>query len=312
MKPETDREIQAILTRINYCAIPVSWKSEDPLPGVGERKSRNRGPGYEFVEFDYFKSGYDDVRTINWSLTAADPRGRLWKTVYQEEKEVKSYVLVKVGNTMDWGSTRTTKRQLAAEMTASIFFALDKTRDKAGLVVYTRDQVLDEHPARSAMSNLFPALESIIEADPDKPNHVQTKGDGLAKALNVLPAQRSLVFIVSDFVDMTQKDWNELANMAVFHDVICLYVQDLRERELPKLPGVLGRIGFFYTFTDADGNKVTIWNNGTARKKWSDNFRQFENTVTKGLRDRQCEWMVVSTEEGDAAIPKVLNLFSSH
>lgn len=312
MKPNTELEIETILQRIAFCAIPLDWKSENPLPGVGERKSKYRGPGFDYVEFVQFEDG-DDPRHINWAMTArATDDEVIWRTVHQEEKEVRSVVLVKTGHSMDFGTVRTTKRHLAAEMTASIFFALDKTRDKAGMILYSRDAVLEDLQPKAAMTNLYPALEAILEVDPYAPQAIAQKGDGLSKALSGLPLQKSLVFIVSDFQDMSEKDWLELANTACYHDVVCIYVQDRRERELPKLPGFLGWLGCFYAIQDYDGNRRFIWNNAATRRNYTANFEKHRGQILSSLEDRLCQVLQVSTEEGDAALPKVLDLFSGH
>lgn len=312
MKNETELEIAEILERVAFCAIPITWKSDNPLPGVGERKSNFNGPGYDFREIDLFQDG-DDVRHINWAVTArASDENEMWKTVHQEEKEVKSFVLVKVGHSMDFGTARATKRTLAAEMTASILFALDKTRDKAGLIVYTRDTAIADIPVSSASNVLYPGLTAILEADPYSPEAFASKGDGLAKALSGLPISRSLVFVVSDFLDMSKKDWDELHEMALYHDVICIYVQDRREIELPKPAGFLQSIGWFYNLSDSNGNSQWIWNSRNTRRKFTENFRAHEATVLAALSERMCESLTVVTDEGDAAIPRILNLFSSH
>lgn len=312
MKTETELEIAKILERVAFAAIPITWKSDNPLPGVGERKSNFSGPGYDFREIDLFIDG-DDVRHINWAVTArSSDEDEIWKNVHQEEKEVKSFVLAKVGGSMDFGTDRTTKRMLAAEMMASILFALDKTRDKAGLILYTRDTPIYDHPSRSAMSVLYPGLTEILEADTSKQPAYASHGDGLAKALSGLPVSRSLVFIVSDFLDMSKKDWDELANTAVYHDVICIYVQDRREIELPKPSGLLGRVGWFYNLSDCDGKSQWIWNSPRTRREYAANFREHEATVLAALKERMCECLTVVTDEGDAAIPRILNLFSNH
>lgn len=312
MKTTTELEIDSILQRIAFCAIPINWKSENPMPGVGERKSKYRGPGADYVEFVPFEDG-DDPRHINWVMTARESDDDIiWRTVHQEEKEVQSVVLVKAGHSMDFGTVRTTKRHVAAEMTASIYFALDKTRDKAGMILFSRDAVLEDLQPKAAMNNLYPALEAILECDPYAPTAIEQKGDGLSKALSGLPTQKSLVFVISDFADMSEKDWQELENAACYHDVVCIYVQDRRERELPKLPGLLGFLGCFYTIQDHDGNRRLIWNNSRTRRTYSANFKAHEAKILSMLDERLCQALVVSTEEGDAAIPKILDLFSGH
>lgn len=318
MKPETEQAIDEIFLRIVECPIPIIWKSESPMPGTGERKSTFRGPGMDFLEIDYHQLG-DDPRFIDWNATAQTGGEVPMQVVYQEDKEIKAYVLVDISDSMEFGTVRTTKRTVAAEMAASIFYSLNKTKDKVGYTIFTRHGVLETMPARSAMTNLYPALTTIMEADNmSGVELMDNPGDGLAKALSGLPPRRSLVFVISDFINMTEKDWAELAEMSVLHDVVCIYVQDRRERELPQLVSsglsgwIFGWLGCFYTIEDYQGQRRMIWNSTRTRRKYAENFRRHEAAITGALDDRNCQWMVISTEEGDAAIPKVLELFGTH
>jgi hypothetical protein len=137
--------------------------------------------------------------------------------------------------------------------------------------------------------------------------------------------------------------------------VICIYVQDQRERELPKVgnswlgslvgglcgllggaaaglfAGLLGAAicggvglvlgvligmwagsGCFYAMRDYNGNETMIWNGPRSRRQYAANWKRHEANVTSRLNSYHCAWVVVSTEEGDAAIPKVFDLFAGH
>lgn len=303
MQTDFDRQIDAIMRRVVQQPIPIDWKSDNPLPGIGDRKSHFRGPGDDFFELDEYQIG-DDVRTIDW--VTSRKMQRLMKIVYQEVKEIKTYILFDKSSSTNFGTHRCTKRTLGAEMAASVMFSIEKTRDKVGLIAYNRNGVLDEIPARFSTTNLYPVMYSIL--DESAPIVGNASGDGLAKALSGLPDSRSLVFIISDFMNMSPEDWHQLANMALLHDVICIYTQDLRERELPVVPWP----GCYYVLQDHEGNRRSIWNSARTRREYSDNFKRHEAAITAKLEANHCAWMVVSTEEGDAAIPKVLHLFAGH
>lgn len=352
MKPETEQLIGEIMRAVVETAIPLDWKSDSPLPGVGDRKSFYRGPGTDFFEIDEYQPG-DDVRTINWATTAQTGGRIVYKTVYQEQKDVKVFGLVDVSDSMDFGTKRCTKRHLAAEILASVMHSADKTRDKVGLTVFSRSGVEDELPARFVATNLYPAMVSALETRATK-SPIKT-GDGLAKALSGLPLSRSLVVIISD-CNWSKKDWDELANASLLHDIIVVYVQDIRERELPVVPGsraatgacalvgatggaaagfffgnLLGAViggligltigvllgmkagsGCHYTLQDADGNRQSVWNDPKARKVYAANFKRREAAVLAGLEARHCVPLVVSTEEGEAAYQKILAIFAGH
>ena len=294
-----------IMSRVVDQAIPIDWKSDNPLPGVGDRNSLFRGTGMQPFEITEYQLG-DDVRSIDWATTAK-MGGTPMKIEFQEEKDVSAFVLFDKSNSMRFGTHRCTKHLRGAEMAASIFFSVDKTRDRCGMICYNRDGVVDDLPARFVSTNLVPAMFSILE-ESAPPLVGAQKGNGLSKALSILPVNRSLVFIVSDFMNMSPQDWDDLANAALLHDVICVYVQDIRERELPKVSWP----GCYYVLQDHEGNRRSIWNNAATRKEYAANFKRHEASILMGLEERHCASIVVSTEEGDAAIPKIINLFAGH
>lgn len=304
----TETLIQDILTRVVECDIPVGWKSDNPLPGVGARRSTYRGEGQDFYEHDKYTSE-DDPRYIDWRATAKTGGAEPVKVMFQEERDVKCYVLVDISSSMEFGTHRVTKRLLAAELAASIMVSVDQTRDKCGLVVYSSNRVEDELPAKSVHTNLFPALTAILETKRQAgPVTGEKPGDGLAKALSALPLRRSLVFVVSDFLNMSGADWTALLEAGVMHDVIAIFVQDKRERELPVVPWP----GCLYVLEDYGGARKFIWNNGKTRAQYATNFKQRESSILKQLDDCHTQFLVVSTEEGDAALPKIMQLFMFH
>lgn len=312
MKVDTEKEIEEILQRVAYCAIPVNWRTDNPFPGVGNRKSTRRGPGLDFLGTALFQEG-DDERHINWVATAqAGDDDEIYKTIYRQRKEIKAHIFVDVSRSMDYGSVRSTKRGVAAEVAASALYALDKTRDKVGCTVFSRDTVHEVLPTRPARLNLVPSLVEILEADTSAPSSDPNPGDGLAKAVSTLPNSRQLVFVISDFLNMSSADWDALGNLATAHDVVCIYVQDRRERALPEPGGWTARFGSLYRIQDARGESLWVWNNASTRRRWSENWKAHEASVSAAIAKCGCELLVLGTEEEDSAIEAVLNLFAGH
>ncbi len=315
MKAETEQEIEAILQRVAYCAIPVSWRTDNPFPGVGNRKGTRRGPGLDFLGTTLFQDG-DDERHINWVATAqAGDDDEIYKTIYRQRKEIKAHIFVDVSLSMDYGTERSTKRGVAAEVAASIHYALDKTRDKVGCTLFTRDTVHETLPTRPARLNIIPSLVEILEADVSASSQLDAHpGDGLTKAVSSLPNSRQLVFVISDFLNMSAQDWESLSNLALTHDVLCIYVQDRRERELPGSEGKgwLARLGYFYRIEDASGESKWVWNNPRTRQRWTENWQAHEAAVRSAIEASGCDLIILSTEEEESAIERVLDLFAGH
>ena len=97
-----------------------------------------------------------------------------------------------------------------------------------------------------------------------------------------------------------------LRRLSSLHDVVCLMIQDLRERELP------GGFGL-YTFQDLrTGEKRSIWLTAKNRRLFAENFQKHQTALFEFFRECNCDWQVFSTEEGVAAHPKLMKLFAGH
>jgi uncharacterized protein (DUF58 family) len=287
-------------------AIPVGWRSASPVPGAGERKSFSRGSsGYDVVARVEYEPG-DDPRDIDWAATAQTGGQVVLTTQYMEPRDVKIFVLVDTSKTMDFGTARVNKRELAAELAGSIIKSADETKDKVGFMAYSDHGIEFQLSARSATNALMPALVNLVEAGSDK------KGldSGLVGAISLLPGQRSMVFIISDFLHLTDAEKKAIKRAGYTHDVVCLVIQDRRERELPAPTGFLPEL---LTVQDIrTGERRSIWLTKKNRQAFAENFQRHSDALLAFFKEAHCDRAVFSTEEGDAAVPKIMRLFSGH
>lgn len=160
---------------------------------------------------------------------------------------------------------------------------------------------------------LFPAMAAIVEAsaiDRDSKRAGESLDDGstgLMRALKAISGQsRSLVFIISDFLNLTEEEKVAIRKAGSRHDLVCICVQDLRERELPSGIGLS-------TFQDLlTGERRSIWLNRKNRATFAENFQRHQTALFEFFKQSRCDWTVVSTEEGVAAYPKLMRLFAGH
>jgi uncharacterized protein (DUF58 family) len=306
MKAETQLTVRNILKRIVANAIPIRWRSASPMPGGGDRKSFSRGSsGYDVVARVEYEPG-DDPRDIDWAATAQTGGQVVLTTQYMEPRDIKVFVLVDCNPTMDFGTARVNKRELAAELTGSIIKSADETKDRVGFIAYCDKGISAQLSPRTASAALLPALVSLIEADGTK------KGvtSGLTAALATLPRQKSLVFIISDFLHLTDAEKAAIKRLGYTHDVVCLTVQDRRERELPAPTGWWPEL---LTVRDIrTGQRQSIWLSKKNRRLFSENFQRHHDALMAFFKEAHCDRAVFSTEEGEAAIPKIMRVFSGH
>ena len=189
----------------------------------GEYHSVFKGRGVEFAEVRPYQPG-DDVRTIDWNVTAR--MGTPFVKQYVEERDLTVFLVVDVSGSLGFGSRAILKRDLAAELAALLAFAALRNHDRVGAALVTDRLELLLHPQRRR-NQVLRLVREIL-------HHPAAGRTDLEGALqSVLPAlrQRSVLFIVSDFVD-TPLD-RSLKEAAARHDVILLEVSDPRDEQLP-------------------------------------------------------------------------------
>lgn len=305
---ELGRQINEVMRRVATCEIRIDWRSQERRPGAGGRKSRYRGAGDDYDGSRPYTPG-DDTRKIDWKAFAVTGGNELSIKTFKMTTEITAYVVIDVSTSMDFGTARTTKRQLAAELAASVIGSLDETQDRAGVVVYSEGRMELCHTPRGAKAVIYPAVAAALGTQPS----TDGPGSGLAQALSRLPRHRSLVYVISDFMTNTAADWEALLRASNQHDVLCMFVQDQRERELPKfdygkgpIGWLLNNIGGFCELQDGSEQRRTIWISNRTRKRYAENFKLHESGILAHFQAAHCRWVIASTEQGDKAGPRIL------
>src|SRR3954470_13748996 len=160
---------------------------------AGDYHSVFKGLGMEFAEVRPYQPG-DDVRTIDWNVTAR--MGSPFVKQYVEERDLTVFIVVDVSGSLGFGSRAILKRDLAAELSALLAFAALRNHDRVGAALVTDKLELLLHPQRRR-NQVLRLVREIL-------HHPASGRTDLERALQlVLPAlrQRSVLFIVSDFVD---------------------------------------------------------------------------------------------------------------
>jgi hypothetical protein len=151
-----------------------------------------------------------------------------------------------------------------------------------------------------AATMILPAILHTLQSKATaRPGH----HSGLAKALQFVPRSPSVVFVISDFLNVTETDWEALKKAGRRHRVFAMYVQDRRERELPK-PGFLPVL---FTLRDADGRYRDVLLTRRGARAHAAKFQQHEAFVLERLQECRAEVITVVTDEGTEATSRVLN-----
>jgi len=316
IKKETLEAINEALRMTVSTAIPTAWRTTQPYPGGGARKSKARGPsGWDLATRLEYEPGADSIRDIDWPATAQTGGQQVLVSHKLEPRDLKIYILADVQPTMDFGTFRTTKRLLGVELAASVMKSAAKSEDKVAFMSFSSERVEALVTPRSPQKALMPSLVAMIEgANVARWGDEKQELTGFQRVLKNLPAKKALVFIISDFLNMTDADREALKRVSMYHDVVCLCVQDRRERELPAGIKVFGmEIGGLYTLRDLrTGQRKSIWLSKANREKFAANFQQHQEALEEYFRKSHIDFGIFSTEEGVAMLPKLVRVFSNH
>ncbi|MEX2245532.1 MAG: DUF58 domain-containing protein [Dehalococcoidia bacterium] len=192
----------------------------------GEYQSVFRGRGIEFSEVRQYEPG-DDVRAIDWNVTAR--MGAPYVKKYIEERELTLMLLVDVSPSSDFTSTEMSKRQLGAEVAATLAFAAVSNNDRVGLIAFS-DRVELFVPPGKTRRHVLRIVRELLYLRP------AGAGTSIAAALRFLAGvskRRAIVFVLSDFLDSGYE--SQLRAAGIRHEVIALTLNDRREAELPDV-----------------------------------------------------------------------------
>lgn len=195
----------------------------------GEYHSVFKGRGMAFSEVREYQPG-DDIRLIDWNVTARN-RAPFIK-VFEEERELTVYLLVDISKSGEFGSQNQLKQEFGAEIASVLGFSAIKNNDKVGLILFS-DDVEKYVVPKKGKSHVLRLVRELLYTSP------KHNGTSIKNALDYLlkvAKRKSVVFIISDFID--DEYWSSLKVVNRKHDMIGIRLFDPAEQLFPDL-GVL-------------------------------------------------------------------------
>jgi uncharacterized protein (DUF58 family) len=191
------------------------------------------GPGSEPGEARIYQPG-DDVRRMDWAVTARTTEPHIRETV--ADRELETWVVVDLSPSLDFGTAACEKRDLAVAAVAAVAHLTGGGGNRIGAVVATGERTV-RLPARGGLAHARSLVRQIAET-PRAPEG--TRGD-LAEAVEQLrrpPRRRGLAVVISDFLGPTT--WQRpLRALSARHDLIAIEVLDPRDVDLPDVGTVV-------------------------------------------------------------------------
>ncbi len=216
-------------------------------PG-GDERSTLRGTGLEYSDVREYQAG-DDPRTIEWNITARSDRPYVRESL--PDRGLDAWLLVDITRSLDWGTARCLKRQLALEFSAVVGQLLIGRGNRVGALLFD-DRVRSIIPpsaGRTALLQLLARLERVANGEeiPSRssrslplPHAGEGRGGGstdLARALTEAGRfirRPSMMLLISDF--MAPAGWQQpLSSLSIRHEVVAVWITDPREGEIPDV-----------------------------------------------------------------------------
>jgi uncharacterized protein (DUF58 family) len=258
----------------------------------GEYHSAFKGRGMAFSEVREYVPG-DEVRTIDWNVTAR--LGSPYVKVFEEERELTVILLVDVSGSESFGTNEQLKNQQITEICAVLAFSAIQNNDKIGVIFFS-DKVEKFIPPKKGKSHILRIIRELIEF---KPDHNKTNiGEALRYLINGVK-KRSIVFLISDFMDQGYERALKIANRK--HDLVALRIYDPGEQELPAMGLV--------PFRDAETNELRWVNTSshTVRRNYKARALEQQAYMKDLFRRSGVDHASIATTE--SYIKPLMNLF---
>jgi len=160
---------------------------------AGQYESVFKGRGMQFDEVREYTPG-DDIRSIDWNVTART--GRPYIKRFVEEREMTVIFAVDLSASGAFGTINKMKNDLAAEFCAVLSFAAAKNNDKVGLLIFT-DRIDLYIPPKKGSRHILRLIRELLYFRPEKR---KTDINLAIEYLGRVVRKKATVFLVSDFI----------------------------------------------------------------------------------------------------------------
>lgn len=194
---------------------------------AGEYHTAFKGRGVIFSEVREYQPG-DDIRDIDWNVTAR--QNKPYVKVYEEERELTMMLLIDVSGSSDFGAAGERKKEVIAEIAATLAFSSIQNNDKVGVIFFS-DRVEKFIPPKKGKKHILLIIREIIDMQPT------SRGTDIDVALKFMTnalKKRCTAFLLSDFID----GHDYFSSMSIAnrkHDLAAIQVYDKRDSQMPDV-----------------------------------------------------------------------------
>lgn len=250
---------------------------------IGQHKSPFKGSSVEFVEHRQYYPG-DEIKHIDWR--AYGKTGHYYIKEYEEETNLRSYLMVDCSGSMAYRGETISKFDYARQLAAALAYLLLAQRDACGLITFDT-KIADRHePSTNRQS--FQQIINLLEAR--KPGKETQLSEVFPQVLPSLK-KRSLIFLISDCFDRIEP---LVAALKLFraarHEVVLFQVVAPEEEDFPfKHPTEFRNL-------ERAGHQI-LADPYRLRKQYLDKYQQFCQELAKQSGNCGVDYLKLRTDE---------------
>ena len=249
---------------------------------TGLHRSPYHGFSVEFSEHRAYMPG-DPLRDLDWKAYAKSDR--LYVKQYEEETNLKAYILCDVSGSMDFcAGAPMSKYRYATCLSAALAYLMLRQRDAVGLMLF-RDAVEFYVPPRSVQSHLQTLLKEIDRIQPERDTHMAPAFHDLAERIG----RRGLIVVLSDLLDDPQEVLRGLRHFRHRgHEVVVFHLLDPRELDLE-----FDRETRFFDLEQTD--QIITTQPLQVRREYGKMMEEIVETYRRGCAEAHIDYALIET-----------------
>ncbi len=265
----------------------LDWHVIRRLDGLlqGDYRSLFYGYGVDFADLREYQPE-DDIRYIDWNVTAR--MNTPYVRQYAEDREITAWFLLDLSPSMDFGTLQSLKRTVLIDFVTTLARLLTRHGNRVGAIFYG-SRVERTIPARGGRIQVLRLVNDLLK-QPRLPEAPFTSlAPLLAAGLHAIK-QRSLIFIISDFI--SAPGWERpLKMLNQRHEVLAIRVWDRREVELLDVGAII--------MSDAEtGEQLYVdTHDRKFRRRFHEAAQQREAALNEAFKRSGVDALSLSTEE---------------
>lgn len=268
-----------VLAGISDLYLRARWVVEGMMSGI--HRSRSKGFSVEFEQHREYSPG-DEIRRIDWK--ALGRFDRYFVKEYEDETNLRAYLLVDTSGSMDYASDGVTKFDYGCTLAASLAYLILRQQDAAGIVTFS-DHIETFIPPKAKRDYLIQILRALENRGPAGETNVGKILEEIAGQIK----RRGLVVLVSDLLDEPEQI---LKGLRLFrfkgNDVIVFHLLDPAELSLPFDGNIL--------FEDLEELNLRVVADPRAiRKTYREVVEEFTSRMRQECHDNVIDYQLIAT-----------------